>query len=242
MHFDPPLQRATLVRRYQRFFADVICGDGRPLTLHCANTGAMTGCAEPGFEVWYQPVTNPKRKLPGSWELAVDGSGARIIINTLRANQLVAAALSAGQLPGLEGAVWREVSEGGSRFDFALGPRHAPHTLIEVKSVTLHAGGGLGLFPDTRSERARKHLDELAAVAASGRRAILLLVAGHSAITHVAPAVTIDPAYGAAWQRARTAGVAFLGWRAAISPTNLGLEAEVTICHPATGGEPANQP
>lgn len=53
MLFSPPLQRATLIQRYKRFLADVITPDGTTLTLHCPNTGAMTGCATPGDTVWY---------------------------------------------------------------------------------------------------------------------------------------------------------------------------------------------
>ncbi len=47
MEFHPPLQSATLIRRYKRFLADVITPEGETLTIHCANTGAMTGCATP---------------------------------------------------------------------------------------------------------------------------------------------------------------------------------------------------
>ena len=53
MQFDPPLQPAILLKRYKRFLADVVTPDGRELTLHCPNTGAMTGCAAPGDTVWY---------------------------------------------------------------------------------------------------------------------------------------------------------------------------------------------
>lgn len=238
MEFVPPLQAATLVRRYQRFFADVITADGRLLTIHCPNTGKMTGCAEPGFRVWYQPSSNPKRKLAATWELAANGAGEQIIVNTQRANQLVAEALASGRIAGLKGEVQAEVKVGESRLDFALGERSAPHTFIEVKSVTLHAGDGLGLFPDTVTSRGRKHLELLANLARSGRRAVLLLVVGHSAIDRVAPAITIDPAYGAAWKAAHDAGVEFIAWRAAISPATLALEAAVTICHPTTGVAP----
>lgn len=70
MQFTPPLQRATLIQRYKRFLADVITPDGTELTLHCPNTGAMTGCATPGDTVWYSTSENIKRKYPHTWELA----------------------------------------------------------------------------------------------------------------------------------------------------------------------------
>lgn len=53
MHFSPPLQKGTLLKRYKRFLADVALEDGSVITMHCANTGAMTGCAEPGSTVWF---------------------------------------------------------------------------------------------------------------------------------------------------------------------------------------------
>ena len=34
MKFDPPLQQATLLRRYKRFLADVRTADGTEMTIH----------------------------------------------------------------------------------------------------------------------------------------------------------------------------------------------------------------
>ncbi|VEB74083.1 Sugar fermentation stimulation protein A [Providencia rustigianii] len=69
MEFIPPLQSAILIKRYKRFLADVVTSEGKEMTIHCANTGAMTGCATPGDTIWYSTSDNPKRKYPHSWEL-----------------------------------------------------------------------------------------------------------------------------------------------------------------------------
>ena len=52
MQFESPLIAGTLLRRYKRFLADVELAGGERITAHCPNTGAMTGCAEPGWPVW----------------------------------------------------------------------------------------------------------------------------------------------------------------------------------------------
>ena len=75
MIFDPPLQSGQLVARYKRFLTDVQLDNGEVITIHCANTGAMTGCADPGTRVWYSTSDNPKRKLPNSWEIAESPAG-----------------------------------------------------------------------------------------------------------------------------------------------------------------------
>ena len=57
-----------------------------------------------------------------------------------------------------------------SRIDFLLEQEGLPDCYVEVKSVTLAMGEGLGLFPDAVTSRGTKHLRELAKIRASGAR------------------------------------------------------------------------
>ncbi|WP_026376490.1 DNA/RNA nuclease SfsA [Aestuariibacter salexigens] len=199
MQYDPPLTKATLLKRYKRFLADVQLEDGQILTAHCANTGAMTGCAEPGFTAWLHFHNNPKRKLPCSWVLAENHRGEMIGIDTHMANELVHKALLEGRLEPLSGydTVKREVSYGTqrSRIDFLLASENRRDCYVEVKSVTLCTDGHTGLFPDTVTDRGRKHLLELTEMARQGHRVVLIYCVQHTGIQHVSLQNTIDPAY-----------------------------------------------
>lgn len=98
MLFAPPLQSGRLIQRYKRFLADVQLTDGSEMTMHCANTGAMTGCATPGDTVWYSTSDNLKRKYAHSWELTQTQQGHWICVNTMRANTLVREDIAAGRI------------------------------------------------------------------------------------------------------------------------------------------------
>jgi sugar fermentation stimulation protein A len=221
MRFDPPLEEGRLLRRYKRFLADIETASGELLTIHCANTGSMLNCMSVGARVWFSRSNDPKRKLPGTWEIGETPHGRLAMINTGRANALVEEALRAGVIAELNGFshLKREVPYGQerSRIDFRL-DCPAGLTFVEVKSVTLgFAGNRVAAFPDSRTERGSKHLRELANVARAGTRAVQLYCVNLTDVDAVRPAEEIDPAYAAALREAAGAGVEVLAYGTAIS-------------------------
>ena len=198
MKFTPLLSRARLVRRYKRFLADVETPAG-VTTLHCPNTGAMTGCSEPGLEVWYSTSASPARKYPHTLEVVCTRKG-RVGVNTARANRLVAEALAAGRITELAGYP-KVAAEAQIPDDFRLEDAHT-RCWLEVKSLTLCLARGRGAFPDAVSERALRHLDALVARRRRGERAVLLFCVQHTGVRYASPADEVHPAYGAALRAA----------------------------------------
>ena len=227
MRFDPPLEQGQLLRRYKRFLADIETVGGEALTIHCANTGSMLNCMSAGCRVWFSRSDDPKRKLPGSWEISETPQGRLACINTARANALVEEALRAGLIEELTGfvALKREVVYGveNSRADFRLDYPSGP-VFVEVKSVTLgFDGSDVAAFPDAVTLRGARHLRELAALARVGVRTVLLYCVNLSGIRAVRAAEEIDPLYAASLREARAAGVEVLAYGAELSPQGIAL-------------------
>lgn len=229
MQFEPALQPGRLLKRYKRFLADIRTEEGEELCIHCPNTGSMLNCMAPGGRIWFSRSNDPKRKLPGTWELSETPQGRLACINTGRANPLVEEALRAGVIHELAGfdTLRREVAYGSerSRVDFYLEFAGAP-VFLEVKSVTLgYSDSPVAAFPDACTLRGARHLRELAALARSGVRAVLLYCVNLSGIEAVRPARDIDPAYAAALDDAREAGVQVLAYGSQLS------EREIRLSH-----------
>ncbi|WCG84067.1 DNA/RNA nuclease SfsA [Pectobacterium sp. A5351] len=226
MDYNPRLQPARLIKRYKRFLADVVTPEGETLTLHCANTGAMTGCATPGDTVWYSTSDNPKRKYPQSWELTETQQNHWICVNTLRANTLLYEALLENRIEELAGYsdVKTEVKYGteNSRVDLLLQAPGKIDCYIEVKSVTL-LQHECGYFPDAVTLRGQKHLRELQQMVSNGKRAVLFFAVLHSGIQQVSPARHIDARYAELFTEAQRAGVEILCYGSTLCPDGITL-------------------
>ena len=231
MVFEPPLECGTLVRRYKRFLADVLTERGELLTMHCANTGAMLGCAEPGSIVWYSRSNRSARKYAHTLELVRTAVGHLVGVNTNRANALVAEAIQqqrVAEVPG--GIAGREVRipDERGRFDFVVLGADGSNTFVEVKSVTM-LRDGVGAFPDAPSERATRHVQALERLSLAGERAVLIFCVQHTGISCMTTADEIDPTYAAALRAAHTSGVVVAAYRTSINTEGMELGDPVPV-------------
>ena len=231
MKYPPPLQSATLLKRYKRFLADLELSDGTTFTAHCANTGKMTGCADVGFTAFYSTSSNTKRKYPQSLELTQNNVSQLICVNTAIANKVVEEALNNEVIDELTGYqhIQSEVKYGSenSRIDFLLTHSSKANCYVEVKSVTLlsedRPQSGQGYFPDAQTVRGQKHIRELIDMVKQGHRAVLLFAVLHQGITQVSAAVHIDPTYAELLSEAIEQGVEVLAYKAHISASEVTL-------------------
>jgi sugar fermentation stimulation protein A len=239
LKYDQVLREGRLIRRYKRFLADVDFGRDEIITVHCPNTGAMTGCAIPGSRVWCRFVDNPKRKYAYTWELVEVKGNEMACINTIRANDLVEEALNHERVAALQGynSLTREVKYGdeSSRIDFLLSDplscvNSKAKCFVEVKAVTL--SGALpyqALFPDAVSLRGQKHLRELILQVEKGHRACLFFCVNRTGIQSISPADEIDPAYGKLLRNAVCSGVEIVAMRANITEQEIVLDHQIEV-------------
>lgn len=239
---EEPLVRGRLVRRYKRFLADVELDDHTVRTVHCANSGSMLGLDTPGIDVMVRHVPDPRRKLAYTLELVRPAGQAWVGVDTMRPNRIVAAAVRAGLVPGVDpqAPLRSEVRYGQrSRIDLLAGDHH-----IEVKNTTLARaadappgrafgsakavregypvgqgdGPHVATFPDAVTARGTKHMQELARLAAAGVPATVVFFVNRGDCDRFEVAADVDATYGEALVTAVDAGVQVVPLGMDVSP------------------------
>jgi len=226
----PRLLQGTLVRRYQRFKAYVKLRNGHIVTAHCANTGSMQACAEPGRPVYISCHHRSDRKLKYTWEI-IDMPTSLVGANTAVPNRLVKAAISAGKVESLAGydSIRSEVPYGDhSRIDLLL-ETGSERCFVEIKNCTL-VEGGVASFPDAVTSRGLKHLRDLQTEVRRGNRAVMFYLVQRMDGKLFRPADSIDPAYGRGLRRALKKGVEVLVYDVFIDPIGIRLNRPLPLC------------
>jgi len=226
----PQLIPGILIKRYKRFLADVRLENGEIVTAHCANSGTMKGCSQPGRPVYLSYHDNPKRKLKYTWEI-IDMPTSLVGVNTLVPNRLVKRSIELGLVDELKGYVniKPEVTVAkSSRLDLLLTGKNGETCFVEIKNCTL-VQDGVASFPDAVTTRGKKHLVELQKLASQGHRCAMFFLVQRMDAAVFRPADTIDPAYGEELRRAAQNGVELLAYDVLITLEEITLRKKVPI-------------
>lgn len=229
MQFSSILLPGRLIKRYKRFLVDIELTDGRIITAHCPNTGSMQGVLTAGNPVWVSKSSDPKRKLPYTWEF-VDVDGTYVGANTQNPNKIVNDALTAGYIPELAKytTIKPEVKYGteNSRIDFLLTDIHENRCYVEVKNAHFaqaEKGQRVGIFPDSPTTRGVKHLEELMRVVDQGHRAVLIYCVQRGDCEALRFGAEFDPIYAKTAVKALKHGVEMLPYSCAITLNGITL-------------------
>ena len=167
----PQLFKASIIKRYKRFLADVKLDNDKLITCYLANTGSMKSCFETSSSVYLSKnvSSNPKkpRKYPYTLEFTTSPYSKKLVnINTHSTNKIIYEALLNKSIDldyNYDKIIKEPKINSSTRLDFLLtNSKNHKLTYIETKHVTYfdHTKNTL-LFPDAISVRAKKHLQTL---------------------------------------------------------------------------------
>ena len=226
--------KGTLVKRYKRFFADIILDDTNTLiTAHCPNPGSMLGFSlDSSLKVWVALVESKTAKLKYRWDFIEQSDETLVGVNTMYPNKIVYEALLSNDIQELQQLTNINPEykyEQGVRFDFFANNSNQDKILIEVKNVQMKRTDALAEFPDSITQRGTKHLEHLIHAQQNGYKAYMLYLVQRNDIDSIAIAKDIDPKYHAAFLQAQNAGVQMLCYKCDISLENIKLRTPIKI-------------
>ena len=228
IRLHPDLTAATFVSRPNRFVAITIC-EGRETVAHVANSGRLAELLHPDNPVYLAPASVGRNRKTAYDLSLVEVDGVLVSADARLPNTLVHEAITGGRLPQFVAYtdVRREVVFGDSRLDLLLTGGDGS-CYMEMKSVTL-VTGGTGLFPDSPTERGRKHLRSLLAAVRAGHRGVVVFVVQRPDAEALAPNERADPAFCDTLRGVTAAGVEAYAYRCAVTLAEIEIADELPL-------------
>lgn len=225
------IQVGRFLNRPNRFIAHIEI-DGKEEVVHVKNTGRCQELLTPYATVYVQKAENPERKT--QWDLiAVEKNHRMINMDSQITNYVVKEWIEQGNLFENVSLIKSEVTYGNSRVDLYV-EADGKKIFIEVKGVTLEMEDVVK-FPDAPSERAVKHVEELAKAVKEGYESYIFFVVQMKGVNYFTPNKVTHQAFADALLRARDEGVHVIAYDCNVAADKIELAEEV----PVVLGEPS---
>lgn len=219
------IQPGIFRSRPNRFIAKIEI-QGKEETVHVKNTGRCRELLIPGASVYVAEADHLGRKT--KWDLIAVEKGSRMVnMDSQAPNRLVKEWLEEGHLFSKIEKIQPEYVYGNSRFDLYV-EADGEKILIEVKGVTLEEDGRVR-FPDAPSDRAVKHVEELAQAVKNGYQAYVFFVIQMKGAWYFTPNIDTHPAFAKALQCAAKDGVNVIAYDCHVKPDEIHIADEVPV-------------
>jgi len=229
MKIKPRLIHVKFLKRYKRFFADVILNK-KKITIHCPNSGSMLGLLDENNDAWISKSNNPNRKLKYTLEI-INDKKSNVGVNTHRANRIVEEALENKKIKELKKftSIKREAKfSKETRFDFFLENKNQK-AFLEVKNVTLCRQKNISEFPDAVTTRGKKHLVHLQDAIKQGYESYLLLLIQREDSKSIRIASDIDQKYFDEIKKAKEKGVKIIAYSCKVKDNEITVNKSIKV-------------
>ncbi|MBC5997353.1 DNA/RNA nuclease SfsA [Romboutsia ilealis] len=222
--------KAKFIERPNRFIA--YCEvDGNIEKVHVKNTGRCRELLIPECTVYLEESDNPNRKT--KYSLISVEKGIRLInMDSQVPNKVVYEGLKNNKikLPGINEEITlikTEKTYGSSRFDVYLeaGDKKA---FIEVKGVTLEENG-IVKFPDAKTERGVKHINELIEARKNGYYCYILFLIQMDNVIYFTPNNEMHKELGDALIEAKKNGVEVLAYDSIVNVDSIIINKNIKV-------------
>ena len=215
------------------YVSDVQIGD-TTILAHAPALG-MGHIMKPGSKVLVTPIHNANVGKCTHCIQGVFENDVLVGANPLNANKFFHRCFSKNLLEAFSSysIIKSEVkaNEMGSRFDFRLNE----NTFVEVKSVLVNDDTGVATFPignkkkGTISERANKHIDELAAITREGNECYIVFVILRGDSQSFSPNFKKDPVFCEKLHKAYQDGVKVFAYQAELSEGGISFKRQLPV-------------
>jgi sugar fermentation stimulation protein A len=238
MRFPFTTEPATFLERPNRYLVVARLRNGALVRAHCPDPGRLRELLLPGVTVYLSRAGNPARKTAYDLRFVEHPEHGQLIsLDSRLPNQIFAEGLATGFFVPFRrySQITREVASPAnhatgvrSRFDFRLSDERGETCWVEVKSATL-VEAGVAKFPDAVTARGRRHVLELAALAAAGQRSAVVFIVQRPDAICLRPQWESDPAFGQALVVAATAGVELYAYTCTLTTVEVTLTKEIPV-------------
>ncbi len=199
--------------------------------VHVKNTGKCKELLIPNCVVYLEESDNPNRKTKYSL-ISVQKNDRLINMDSQVPNKVVYEGLINNKivLPGLDEEIIHikpEKTYENSRFDIYLETENKK-VFIEVKGVTLEEND-IVMFPDAKTERGVKHINELIKASKDGYLSYIIFVVQMSDVKYFTPNDKMHKELGDALRNAKSNGVNILAYDCNVTSDSIEIKDEVKV-------------